>query len=265
MIEKIRNLSRVVDTTKGTLQLQILFALRNSKEPMTPDELSQHTGRRRKSIMDALLKLKRKGLVCKVEKDGELAYKITENGSRYMDELLGLLKHEGDPEIYIGGLSGMVELLPLFFHIYDAILSLGIAGEYGLTLEKIADIFGLSPERAETYMDLFIDAPGAKLFKKIKGSETRYCLTEEGKRVFSQLPYHLKSKRQYSIKFLSLVTRSTHPRKIYSRLSLIFGAGSLITSVAAIFSGSYTPFLVWVLFITFFGVLACVEILLNKV
>ncbi|MGC8936713.1 MAG: hypothetical protein ACP5KV_05045 [Candidatus Methanomethylicaceae archaeon] len=263
-MERIRDLNKVVDITKGTLQIMILLTLKNSKKPMTLQELSRCIGRRKKSINDAILKLKNKGLINKIEVADEATYVVTEQGIKYINELVGLF-NSGDPD-YDGptvDLAGTVDLLPLFFYTYDAIVSLGMARESGLSLKKIASIFGLSLDRTETYMDLFIDAPGAKLFRKETGGETRYYLTKEGMRVFNQLSYCFRSKNRYLMKFLSLITRSTHPKTAYSRLSIVLGAGSLITSAYAVITGSIISCLIWISFIVFLGTLTGLDSLYS--
>lgn len=257
LIEKLKELNRVVDTTKGTLQIQILSILKEAKDPKTAGELSIITGRRRKSITDALWKLKSKDLVSTVNKSGELGYTITPAGIRYMEELIELFRPERSPSL-IGGLSGVVELLPLFYYTYDALVALGAAGDNGLSLREIADVFGLSIDRAESYMDLFIDAPGANLFRKEIGSEPRYFLTEDGKKVLSQLSYGRKGEKLMT-KLLLLITRTRHPRKAYARISTLFGAGSFSVSALAIISGSLLVLWAWIAFISFFGVVAAFD------
>lgn len=251
MIEKLKELNKVVDTTKGTLQVQILAILKEG-EAKTAGELSVLTKRRRKSVTDAIWKLKSKGLIDGENKNGELVYRITPKGAEYIEELITFFKPDKVPDI-IGGFPGVVELLPIFYYTYDAVVALGINGDGGLSLKELSNIFGLSLDRTETYMDLFVNAPGAKLFRKINGPETRYCLTEDGQRVFSKLPYYNKN-WGISAKLFKFITRSKHPKKIYVRLSFEIGLASFLISLASLASGSFFPLWIWIFFVSLVGI-----------
>ncbi|MCX8182690.1 MAG: winged helix DNA-binding protein [Candidatus Methanomethyliaceae archaeon] len=259
IIEKLRELNKVVDTTKGTLQIQILALLKNGHDSKTARELSTLTKRRRKSVTDALWKLKSKGLIDTENKNGEVAYRITPKGTKYVEELITFFKPDSVPDV-IGGLSGVVELLPLFYYTYDAVVALGMADDSGLSLKELSNIFGLSLDRTETYMDLFTNAPGARLFRKMNELEPRYCLTEDGKRVFSNLSQYKKMERLSSSLF-SFITRSKHPKKTYARLSAELGLGSFLTSLLTIISGSFIPLWIWISFVLLIGTIVLFDFL----
>jgi len=172
MADYLREVTSIVDATKGTLQLEILIHL-YERGPQGVDEISKALGRRRKAVTDALRKLRLKEVVMEVPGSGEsgtaaITYVLTDQGKDHVGHLKGMFESKGAPPPPTARREGfrlveMIEEVPLLFYTTDAIIALGLAGNKGLPVRELARLFGLSERRAVTYLDLFMDAPGATL------------------------------------------------------------------------------------------------------
>jgi len=270
LADLLKEVTKVVDVTKGTLQLQMIIFLYD-KGAQSADQISKELGKRRKAVTDALRKLKLKEVVKETTHNGEggestVVYELTDNGREYVGSLKDIFSTRGGASITTTRGTGfrlieIIEEIPLLFNTYDAIIALGIVGNKGLSASKLAKLFGLSEQRAITYLDLFTDAKGATLFKKKvinpnnANEEVRYVLSENGQRTLKLLPLYNNLSASVSFKILRAITRAAHPRQVYSRSALLLAVGSLFSLVDRLISPIFLPFsLFWIGFVAFLGV-----------
>lgn len=244
LADLLKEVTKVVDVTKGTLQLQMLIFL-NEHGPQTADQISKELGKRRKAVTDALRKLKIKEVVKEFQQTNDrgeatVVYGLTENGKEYVDSLKGIFSQKGASSITTSRETGfrlieLIEEIPLLFNTYDAIIAIGLSGNKGVTAKNLAGLFGLSEQRAITYLDLFTDAKGATLFKKKvtlpneQDDEIKYVLSENGMRTLKLLPTFISLQSSYTFKILMKLTGSVHPRQVYQRTAIILAIGSVLT------------------------------------
>jgi DNA-binding MarR family transcriptional regulator len=269
LADLLKEVTKVVDVTKGTLQLQMIIFL-NDKGPQTAEQISKGLGKRRKAVTDALRKLKIKEVVKELAQSGEkgssaLSYELTESGKGYVESLKELFAMKGSSSVTTTRGTGfrlieIIEEIPLLFNTYDAIIAIGLAGSNGLRSSKLAKLFGLSEQRAITYLDLFTDAKGATLFKKKTmnpndpNEDVRYVLSENGIRTLKLLPAYNSLNSSLCFRILKRITMSVHPRQVYSRVAVILAIGSLLALLDRIVSSLYFT-MAWMVFITFFAAL----------
>jgi len=282
-VEKINQLKQVdqlVDISKSTLQLDILLSLSEESE-YTVSDLVSMLGQRRKAITDALRKLRNKGLI-EQSIDGK-HYKLTESGARCIDMLmdfLGVVPRSGgynkvqDRQDHV-----VVEALSSISIASQIIMTMGTSKGYRMTLKEIARSIGLSPQRAQSYLDLYLERE-PKLFKKYmdealsskilskfgmpKKYETYYALTQEGLQQFYKLPLYTKLKQSLAYRILSRVTGTANPRSIFRRLNfLLYGCG-LVSAVSIALNVSPVVPWAWAIFSAIVGTVALADLFLYR-
>ena len=200
----LRDLDHKVDFARSTLQLQILFALLVSSKPLTPTEISRLLEVRRKAVLDALRKLEIKKLVKKTGSVGmEYLYELGEEGRDYADKLMSILGINGSTiksEISSAMDSIREALLRRIVeshHIYNAIVMLANSENNMLKLSKLAELMGLSTERAKSYLDLF-SRPPYRVFRRVRvNGELYYKLEDKGLYIYKRTPVYCKTKNSF--------------------------------------------------------------------
>ena len=260
-ISLLRELDSLIDFSRGELQLNIIIKLgETGGRDLTASQLSKILGERYRSVIDALHRLERKGLVeKKVGERGILLYTLSAIGKWYYNTLTKLLNLKGEMEAEDQHLSHKTILRHFtkeartIDYIVDAIIALATTGKKRLPLETLASIMGLSTTRAQSYLDLYSQKTSQpKLFKKtikqptlisrilnkigLKKSRTKvyYELTEEGLTVYHKLPYYMKLRGNTPAKILTTITRTGHPKIALKRLLIIETIGSIIALYALI-------------------------------
>lgn len=265
LADLLKEVTKVVDVTKGTLQLQMLIFL-NEYGSQTADQISKELGKRRKAVTDALRKLKLKEVVKEFQQTNDrgesaVVYGLTDNGREYVDSLKGIFSQRGASAITTSRETGfrlieLIEEIPLLFNTYDAIIAIGLSGNKGVTAKNLAGLFGLSEQRAITYLDLFTDAKGATLFKKKvalpneQNDEIKYVLSDNGMRTLKLLPTYTNLQSSYTFKILMKLTGSVHPRQVYVRTAIIMAIGSALTIAERMIAPQYPAVtIVWLIFL----------------
>jgi DNA-binding MarR family transcriptional regulator len=275
LADLLKEVTKVVDVTKGTLQLQMLIFL-NEHGPQTADQISKELGKRRKAVTDALRKLKLKEVVKEFQQTDErgesaVVYGLTDNGKEYVNSLKGIFSQKGASAITTSRETGfrlieLIEEIPLLFNTYDAIIAIGLSGNKGVTAKNLASLFGLSEQRAITYLDLFTDAKGATLFKKKvalpneRDDEIKYVLSDNGLRILKLLPTYSSLQTSYTFKILMKLTRSVHPRQVYVRTAIILAIGSVLTIADRMIVPQIPAFTIaWIIFLAILAGLLFVD------
>ncbi len=200
----LRDLDHKVDFARSTLQLQILFALLVSSKPLTPTEISRILEARRKAVLDALRKLELKKLVRKAGLVGtEHLYELGEEGKDYANKLMSILGVNGSKiksEVSGSGDSireAILRRIVEAHHIYNAIIILANSENNMLKLSKLAELMGLSSERAKSYLDLF-SRPPYRVFRRVRvNGELYYRLEDKGLYVYKRTPFYCKVKSSF--------------------------------------------------------------------
>ena len=265
----------MVDISKSTLQLEILLSL-NTRETATVVDIVSILGQRRKAVTDALRKLKNKGLI-EQSSDGKF-YKLTESGSKCIGILADFMGDD-QPKINVPRMDHY-DTFPLTSVAAQVITIMGTSKDYRMSLKEIAQTIGLSPQRIQSYMDLYVDGE-PKLFKrytdetplskalsklgiKLRRYETYYALTREGLAQFYRLPIYTKLKHSLAYRILSRITGTNNPKSIFRRLNFfLFGCG-LISAISIALQLSPVVPLMWALFSASVGLITIADLFLYR-
>ncbi|HEW63599.1 hypothetical protein [Fervidicoccus fontis] len=246
--EKLRTLKRldgVIDFSKSSVQIEIVFLFLIYGRDLTPTEISESANERRKAVLDALRKLQLKGIVKKVgEKDREPLYGLSEEGKKYSEELLRALGLEGfklasrvsEEESIRERLIVQKKIIEANY-IYNAICYLATSKDQTLSLKTISRLLNLSEERAKEYLDIY-SRPPERLFRKIIKPDTRetyYKLEKEGLSIFYRTQNYLSFKNSpiYKLK-QKLYAKIPHPnnlKRLFSISSFLFFLLSFLLSI----------------------------------
>lgn len=250
VIEVLRRLDQEIDFARGSLQLSIVLELSRSSEGLTVKELSKRLNERSKAVADALRKMMLKDLVTKVRNGGSYeVYVLSERGRRFYEDLHRVVIG-GSGSRYVDS-SRRYNVSPHEFsielmkkdYIVDAVIAIATSRRGALSLKDIAEAMGLSPQRAQAYLEIYSsrDSP-IKLFKKIdaelikleqkrvpvfglpilriwKGSKgPLYRLTEDGLSTSYRLTFYTRYKNSRTAKILQKIFGSLHPRLVAKKL-----------------------------------------------
>ncbi|MCC6010758.1 MAG: hypothetical protein LM588_07235 [Fervidicoccaceae archaeon] len=193
-LELLKQLDETIDFAKSVIQLGVVLVLHEHKDGLSVDELCVKLGERRKALLDALRKLELKQIITKKDVENKQVIVLTESGVSYVEKLLNILL----PRTEVSGIQSLdtrskramlLNNLVESHYIYTAIVALGEKSDKTLSLEKLAEVMGLSPERAKSYLDVFCLPPN-RIFRRIQrpGKGTFYRLEEEGLKIYYRTP-----------------------------------------------------------------------------
>jgi len=308
-INQLRSIDKLVDISKSTIQIDIMLTL--NKGDKTSAEIAKEIGQRRKAVTDAMRKLRVKGLVNEVEEDENLKssrYRLTHSGSNCLSTLLEFTgsdkgcigekigyQRSGDtlentidgpaiqssPRSFLG-MQNDANAFPMAAVVSELILTLGTAKGNIMSRKDLAKAVGLSEQRAESYLEVYLNGP-TKLFRKYtdapkmvrlmskfglrsktKKMETIYGLTNDGMQHFYRLPTYAKLKQSIAYKFFSKMTFSSQPKNIFKRLNMILCAGG--ATAIALFQYPFNSFTsgIWVFVIAFVAAVTLLDALMYK-
>ncbi len=289
-INQLKDVDRLIDISKSTLQIDIILALSNRGE-MTPAEISLAIGQRRKAVTDALRKLRNKGLVEPTSDEGRSpAYRLTGIGTETVRSLLSFLDvralgqelgpsmdtrrsgssidvrtYSNSGSVATGssvaepresaseqslphpGLPGIlappISSFTLASALSQVLFALGTSKGNSLPLPELARIMGLSEQRAESYLEVFMKSE-PRLFRRFtdyplwskalrrigidvkpKRLVVHYGLTQDGLQHFYKLPAYNRVRRSKTYRFLSSIVLTSSPKGIVRRLILLLLVG----------------------------------------
>lgn len=261
-VSVLREVDATVDFARGWLQLRILLVV-GSLGRCTVDRLVEIVGERRKAVLDALRKMRTKGLI-----EGGDTLSLSEDGLRIYRTLVSVLSGAfvtSAASRYVRAMTTDLHRdIAKFSYLYDVIVALGTSKGFELPLDTLASITRLSPETLEDYLKPFVeDEP--KLFKRVvkRGKllsrrKVYYRLTEDGLKVYHRLPEYVKYRGSVAAALLRSLTNSGHPRVVLKRVAITLALGSAATSaLAALLTPPISAIaaLSWILIVSLLAVL----------
>lgn len=265
-VSVLREVDSVVDFARGWLQLRILLVLGYFGQ-CSVDRVVGVLGERRKAVLDALRKMRVKGLI-----DVDDSLTLTDYGVKLYNMLVGVISSEllrselSDLSSTKALIQDLHRDITKFFYLYDTIVALGTSKGFELSLSTLASITRLSPDTLEDYLRPYVEGD-VKLFKRvvktgkflvIPKKKIIYRLTDEGLKIYRRLPDYVKYKGSTRAMILRVLTRSGHPRIILKRLAMILAVGSAIISLLAAFTTSPLSLIIvltWVLLMSFLALI----------
>ncbi|MDD1776214.1 MAG: helix-turn-helix domain-containing protein [Candidatus Methanomethylicus sp.] len=161
-INQLRYVVSFVNISKDSLQLDIMMAL--SQKEMSAADIAQAVGQRRKAVTDSLRKLKNKELIESISGNGSYpTYKLTSTGLENISSLIRFIeeKESQTPLIESPTLTQPTALDPGAFSMASVtaqlLLALGTSKGNRLAIKKLAGVVGLSTQRTESYLDVYLN------------------------------------------------------------------------------------------------------------
>lgn len=221
----LKQLDETIDFAKSVIQLSVVLVLYEHRDGLSLDDLCVKLGERRKALLDALRKLEQKEIVIKKNHENKQVVVLTEKGISYVEKLLNILlpRNETTNVQNLDTRSKrtmLINNLVESYYIYNAIVALGERKDKTLSLDRLAQAMGLSPERAKSYLDVFCLPPN-RIFRRIQrpGKGTYYKLEDEGLKIYYRTPDFKKKKNQQKL----LMKNEAGILTFFSVMSSIFG------------------------------------------
>lgn len=205
-IEKLRLIDSVVDFARGYVQLSVILTAID-EERIIPDYTAEKLKLSRKSVIDAIQKLKRKGLLYKEK--GNI-YILTDKGKKFFKLL--------SETISALSLTNPVEKIMESYRISEAILVTGTSTKEWVDIRTVAKYLDFDPEQLEK----LIETKASNLFKmrKVAGN-TFLALTYEGSELYDLLLESIKL-GPLTAKTLALLTGTLDPRNALRRFMIVY-------------------------------------------
>ncbi len=234
----LRELDSILDFSRSSNQLLIVFYLSSINGETSISELAAKLKLSRKSILDSIRKLERKGLVEKIYKEDDIYLSLSDKGREYMRKLMTILstRHDApmpspDTALKVMARINIGHELVTAYRIYRALIALGFSGKTHMSLRELSKHMGLSMERAKSYLDAFSASP-SRLFRRITApTGVYYRLDKEGKRILYYSPHYIAYKKSKLYGFLANIFKTPWLDEILGKLSLVFVPAIIIISI----------------------------------
>ncbi len=229
-LRTLRELDSILDFSRSSNQLLIVFYLFITARETSITEITSSLKLSRKSVLDSIRKLERKGLIEKIYRADDIYLVLSDKGKDYMNKLLKLLstsKTDKDIRSTESALKVMTRInigqeLITAYRIYKALIAMGFTQKNYMSLKDLAKHMGLSMDRAKSYLDAFSASP-SRLFRRISSpTGVYYKLDNEGKRIFYYSSHYMASKKSKLYRFLSRVFKTPWIDEIIAKLSFYF-------------------------------------------
>ncbi len=311
-IDKLRNIDKLIDISKSTIQIEILLTL--SRSDMTSAEIAKVTCQRRKAITDAMRKLRMKGLVDEVmegETSKSVKYTLTSSGRNCLNMLLNLTHSNNDMKALDSTVGTHIRMndswlkgnvpapnqhviptsvlntvdastFPIAAVTSEIVMALGSEKGNAMSCKRLAQILGLSEQRVESYLEVYLNGT-PKLFRQYmeyprwvrvlsklglkirqKKMQSFYGLTSEGLQYFYRLPSYSKLKHSLSYRILSMLTKTTHPRVMLKRLTIMLCIGGALSIGSLLIPFGYITTSVWLFTTVFIGSIMMLDVFLYN-
>lgn len=275
VLDQLAAIDRVLDIAQSSKQLKVILFL-GANGPSPSNVIASGLGESRKAVLDALRRLRVKGLV-RVEEARAFpgsakrykVYRLTEEGLRYVRLLNGVLsrlapradgaarvRQEPDgvpaPARHVRDHS-LARALRSVEYVYYAIEALAVLAEHGygrgsyFTVEWLAGKLGVPASRLRNYLDPFVSGPpeeeGAKLFRRVYSPSTGRVylqLTDAGLAVLRRLSaiYDARTRAKPFLRLASAVTGSRHPYVALARFVKAYGVLMTLGLLAYLLTGA---------------------------
>jgi len=265
LFDVVRELDDIVDLSRGRLQIEIIFRLGKSVDPVSVDELVRALGERRKAVFDSIRKLESKNIVAR---EGEKVH-LTESGRRVFSTIEFLRK--SDANFFVAKTRPTLtkydeaRLMLADVYLYETLQALNSSVKGVLSIETLSKIVGISPTVLDEHLMKFSKGELAFLYRHVRPRQIfglkktiiQYSLTDEGRKLVNLYFGSIAIRRRWSFKLLSKLVGTTHPRLILKRLALLLSIGSALAMLLQISLPTLSVLVLsaWVWLVSFFALL----------
>jgi len=221
----LRELDSIVDFSRSTNQLIIMFYLSTVSYSVSLSKISYELGVSRKVILDSIRKLEKKNLVDRIVKKDDIYFTLSGRGREYVNKLFTLLKGEQTIEkkevLSVATRLNLGHELITAYRIYRTLVALGLSKNKYMSLYELASHMGLSPERAKGYLDSFSTSP-SRLFRRVtRQNKVYYRLDKDGYSILHKTSHYLNFKRQRTYRFFVKLFKTPWLESILKKLYLL--------------------------------------------
>jgi len=221
-LERLRLIDSIIDFARGQIQLSVILTMLDN-ERIIPDYTAEKLKLSRKSVIDAIQKLKRKGLLYKSKGN---VYLLTEKGKKFTRLLLETLSSLSP----IDSIDKIVEA----YKISETVLLAGTSTKEWVDIREIAKHLDMNPKQLEK----IIESKASKIIKTRKVSGNTYiALTYEGTELYELLLESIKL-GPLTAKTLALMTGTLDPRDALRRFMIVY----LLISILVFFELTQPPY-----------------------
>jgi len=170
----LKDLDSIIDFSRATNQFSIILYLAEKQQPVSITELSRAIGDSRKSILDSLRKLERKGLIVRVDQEDDLYVGLSEHGREFVRRLIEVLTpvKTASDNISDNILETPVRLnlsreLVLSINLYKLLVYVGLSKKGYATISEASKILVDAEKTLNILIESFTRSP-TRFFKLIE-------------------------------------------------------------------------------------------------
>jgi len=243
-IEKIRKIDEIIDFARSGIQLDILLLMK-SNTPTGITEISEKIDANRRTIVDAIQKLKTKGLV-KILQKGE--YILTDKGAELQKQIFSL----SEPNIY--RCFQAVRLLLIMVTAGTKEVKVVEDGkeykEYRpvwLSLKELSEMSSIPPDTIKEIMTTILIPSGCVQEKILEDDLVDYKLTPKGLLLARNILYDL-GYSYFAAKALTAIVGEYDPLKALKKYFSLYAVLTFVTILTApLYPWHLIPFIFWMI------------------
>jgi biotin operon repressor len=233
----LKDLDSTIDFSRATNQFSIVLYLAEQVKPVSVSELAKVTGDSRKSILDSLRKLEKKGLIIKLEEGGELYVGLSEQGREFVRKLLEMLMPAGQTRGEVLDVPLRLNIskeLATSINLYRLIVLAGLSKKGYVTFEEASRVVIGGVRGLEVVVESFTRPP-TRLFRVVrKGGSNVLVLDKQGLEVLKRTPHYRALQRSPLFRVAVALTGKPFVREAGRRLNVILGALGLASMVGSL-------------------------------
>lgn len=233
----LKDLDSTIDFSRATNQFSIVLYLAEQVKPVSVSELAKVTGDSRKSILDSLRKLEKKGLITKLEEGGELYVGLSEQGREFVRKLLEMLMPAGQTRgeaLDVPLRLNISKELATSINLYRLIVLAGMSKKGYVTFEEASRVVIGGVRGLEVVVESFTRPP-TRLFRVVrKGGSNALILDRQGLEVLKRTPHYRALQRSTLFRVVVALTDKPFVREAGRRLNVILGALGLASMVGSL-------------------------------
>jgi len=166
----LKDLDSIIDFSRATNQFSIILYLAEKQQPVSITELSRAIGDSRKSILDSLRKLERKGLIVRVDQEDDLYVGLSEHGREFVRRLIEVLtpvKTASDNILETPVRLNLSRELVLSINLYKLLVYVGLSKKGYATISEASKILVDAEKTLNILIESFTRSP-TRFFKLIE-------------------------------------------------------------------------------------------------
>jgi DNA-binding MarR family transcriptional regulator len=236
----LRDLDSVIDFSRASSQFSIILYLAERTRPVSVAELSRVIGDTRKSILDSLRKLEKKGLINRVESVDDLYVGLSEQGKEFIHKLLEVLtpiKTASSEILNIPTRLNVSKELVTSINLYRLLVQIGLSRRKYMEASEVGRIMVGAGRIQDVIIESFTTSP-TRFFKVVKkGDKEIITLDKQGLEVLKKTPHYQAFEKNPVYRLLVVLTGTPWLTEIEEEINIALGAITSIFITGAMLTG----------------------------